>query len=269
MTVPRATVAVLLAAVAGPLAAQRHPFPYRLASGRESTLLVVGAVTLGAGVVVSAELDLLTAQDLTALDPAEVNAFDRPATTKWSPAASRVSDGLLVATLAGPMSLMGAAPGSTASVTVGVMFGETILLTNGLGQLTKTVFRRVRPFAYNDNADIPIAKKTSKGARQSFPSGHAANAFAAAVFVSTVYARLHPTSPARPWIWGGSLAAATAVGYLRYNAGKHFPSDIVAGAVLGGVIGWAIPRMHEGDRVAVALAAPGIDGTVVGLTFRF
>jgi hypothetical protein len=39
--------------------------------------------------------------------------------------------------------------------------------------------------------------------------------------------------------------------------------------VLGGLIGWAIPRLHEGDRVAVALAAPGVEGRVVGLSVRF
>ena len=263
----RATLALLLPGVAGPLPAQQ-PFPYRLNTGRESVLLVSGAATLAAGVVVNAELDLLTTEDIAALDPADINAFDRPATTRWAPVAGNLSDGLLVATIAAPVSLMAVAPGSAAPVTVGVMLGETLLLANGIGQLTKTVFRRTRPYVYNDDPEIPLEKKTSKTARQSFPSGHAANAFASAVFLSTVYARLHPTSPARPWIWGGSLAAATTVGYLRYDAGKHFPTDIIAGAVLGGAIGWAVPNMHAGDRVSVAIA-PGADGTVVGLSLRF
>jgi membrane-associated phospholipid phosphatase len=253
--------------MAGPVAAQQA-FPYRLTPGRESVLLVGGAVTLAAGVVINAELDLLTPQDIAALDPAGINGFDRPATTHWSPRSSTWSDGVLLATIAGPMPLMVVAPGSSAPVTLGVMFGETILLVNGIGQLTKTAFRRTRPFVYNDDPAIPVEKKTSKTARQSFPSGHAANAFASAVFLSTVYARLHPTSPARPWIWGGSLAVATTVGYLRYNAGKHFPTDILAGAVLGGAIGWMVPKIHEGDRVGLAIA-PGTDGAVVGLTLQF
>jgi membrane-associated phospholipid phosphatase len=264
----RGLVALLLATSAASLPAQGS-FPYRLDAGRDGTLLAAGAAALGAGVAVSAELDVLTTQDLAALDAREINGLDRPATTRWSPVASRVSDGLLVGMIAGPMSLLAVAPGAHAPTTVAVMLGETILLTNGIGQLSKTVFRRVRPFAYNDDPAVPPEKKSSKGARQSFPSGHAANAFASAVFLSTVYARLHPASPARIWIWGGSLAAATTVGYLRYHAGKHFPTDIVAGAVLGGLIGWAIPRLHEGDRVAVALAAPGVEGRVVGLSVRF
>jgi membrane-associated phospholipid phosphatase len=261
------TLALLLSAVAGPLPAQQ-PFPYRLSSGRESVLLVSGVAILAAGVVVHAELDVLTPDDIAALDPADVNAFDRPATNRWSPVASNLSDGLLVVTIAAPLSLMAVAPGSAEPVTVGLMLGETVLLANGIGQLAKTAFRRTRPFVYNDDPEIPFEKKASKTARVSLPSGHAATAFASAVFLSTVYARLHPTSPARPWIWGGSLAAATAVGYLRYNAGKHFPTDVIAGAALGVAIGWAVPRMHEGDRVSVAVA-PGADGTVVGLSLRF
>lgn len=263
-----AATALLLATVAGPLHAQR-PFPYRLAAGRESALLAVGLGTLGVGVVVNAELDVLTPQDIAALDPQGINGLDRPATTHWSRSASRVSDGLLLATIAGPMSLIAVAPGSPAPVTVAVMFGETILLANGIGQLSKTLIRRVRPYAYNDDSDIPLDKKMSKSARQSFPSGHAANAFASAVFVSVVYAHLRPTSPARPWIWAGSLATATTVGYLRYNAGKHFPTDIVAGAVLGGAVGWLVPRLHEGDHRLGLGVVPAADGPAVTVTLRF
>lgn len=267
MTARRVTLAVLLAVAGGPLSAQQ-PFPYRLSSGRETALLLTGAGTLAAGVVVTAELDVLTPEDIAALDPANVNAFDRPATTRWSVVSGNLSDGFLVATVAAPLTLMAVAPGTAAPSTIGLMLGETLLLANGIGQFTKSVFRRTRPFVYNDDPEIPFETKTSRTARQSFPSGHATNAFASAVFLSTVYARLHPTSPARPWIWGGSLAAATTVGYLRYDAGKHFPTDIIAGAVLGGAIGWAVPKMHEGDRVSVAIA-PGADGTVVGVSLRF
>ena len=261
-----AALALLPPGLAAPLVAQQA-FPYRLTPGREGMLLGGGAATLAAGGVVNAELDLLTPADIAALDPTDINRFDRPATTHWSPASSTLSDGVLLATIAGPLSLMAVAPGSVAPVTVGVMLGETILLVNGVGQLTKTAFRRTRPFAYNADPEVPFEKKTSKSARQSFPSGHAANAFASAVFLSTVYARLHPSSPARPWVWGGSLAVAATVGYLRYNAGKHYPTDILAGAVLGGAIGWLVPRMHEDDRAALAIA-PGPDGTVVCLALR-
>jgi len=266
---PLAALLIVIACAAPSHVDAQQAFPYQLSPGREGLLLGGGAALLAAGFVVNAELDLLTPDDVAALDPADINGFDRPATTRWSVVSGNVSDAVLVATVgASVITTIATARGPSAPTTIGVMFGETILVGNGVSQLMKTAIRRVRPYVYNDDPDIPFEKKLTKTARQSFPSGHAVNAFASAVFLSTVFAKLHPTSPARPWIWGGSLAAASAVGFLRYDAGKHFPTDVLAGAAIGGVLGWGIPKMHESDRVRVAIA-PGADGTVVGLSLQF
>jgi len=65
---------------------------------------------------------------------------------------------------------------------------------------------------------------------QSFPSGHAMNSFA----VATAVAR----SPACPkWLAITSYSVATIVSLSRWGARKHFPSDILVGGVLGGLIG--------------------------------
>jgi membrane-associated phospholipid phosphatase len=258
---------VLLLSIAAPLGAQQA-FPYRLRGLREGILLGTGAATFALAVDLNARMDPLTTDEIAALDPATINGFDRPATERWAPTASHVSDAVLIATVGGSMATLALAPGEAGPTTIGVMFGETILLGNGISELVKTAVRRTRPYAYNDDPDIPLDTKTSKTARQSFPSGHTINAFASAVFLSSVYSHLHPDSPARPWIWGGSLAAAGTVGYLRYSAGKHFPTDIITGAVLGGVIGWVVPEIHESDRVSVSVA-PGADGTILGLSVEF
>lgn len=262
----RALAATALWGIAAPAGAQQA-FPYRLSSGRETALLTAGAVTLAAGLTITAELDVLTDEDIAAADPMDINAFDRTATERWSPQASTWSDAGLVVTVGLPLTLLALAPGS-ATTTVAMMFGETVLLTNGIVQLTKPALRRWRPYVYNDDPDIPPDLKQSKGARQSFPSGHAANVFASAVFLSTVYGALRPDSPARPWIWAGSLTAAGTVSYLRYAAGKHFPTDIIAGAALGGAIGWVVPALHRSDDVRVSVV-PGRDGTALGLSLRF
>lgn len=65
----------------------------------------------------------------------------------------------------------------------------------------------------------------------SFPSGHAAMAFAAATVVG-LYSR-----QARGW--AASLVAATLIGLSRVYLGLHYPSDIVAGAILGAGVGAA------------------------------
>jgi hypothetical protein len=223
---------------------------------------------VGGGFVIQRNVDTLTTDEIAGLDALDVNAFDRGATRQWDPTSSSVSDALVIGVLAAPTALLVTAPGSREPLTLGVMYAEVLLLGNGVTGMIKGAAKRPRPYVYNDDPDITLERKQSKSARTSFPSGHTTNAFAAAVFLSTVYGRLHPTSPARPWIWAGSLTAATAVGVLRYEAGKHFPTDVMAGAAVGAFLGWIVPRIHESERVRLAVApAPG--GSVWGLTIVF
>ena len=257
------TATLLVLGTAAPAHAQR-PFPYRLDPAREPVLFAGGAALLGASVAMDADLEALTVEEIAALDPADVNAFDRGATSRWSPTTAQVSDVALLATVGAPLALLA----SPVPATIALMYGETILLANGIGQFLKAATHRTRPFVYNDDPAVTLDEKQSFNARRSFPSGHAQNAFAAAVFLSTVYGTTHPTSSARPWIWAGSLTAAGTVSYLRYAAGKHFPTDILTGAALGGAIGWIVPELHRSETVRLSLV-PARDETFVGLSLRF
>lgn len=61
----------------------------------------------------------------------------------------------------------------------------------------------------------------------SFPSGHTANAFAAAEFLNQEYRDVSP------WIGYAGYTVATATGVLRMYNNKHWVSDVVAGAGFG------------------------------------
>ncbi|MEZ4731285.1 MAG: VanZ family protein [Caldilineaceae bacterium] len=77
----------------------------------------------------------------------------------------------------------------------------------------------------------------------SYPSGHAAMAFAAATLLGlTIRQR---------WLLVAGLAAATLVGYSRLYLGHHYPSDVIGGAVLGAAVGAAT----YGLRVEQSLVA--------------
>lgn len=60
---------------------------------------------------------------------------------------------------------------------------------------------------------------------QSFPSGHTSLAFATATELTIQYKKWYVAVPA--FIWAGS------VGYSRMYLGKHYPSDVLGGAVVG------------------------------------
>lgn len=76
---------------------------------------------------------------------------------------------------------------------------------------------------------VPIARQVPMPISTSFPSGHAASAFAFATGVGHV-------SPAA----GVPLRALAAlVAYSRVHTGVHYPGDVVAGSLIGGALAQA------------------------------
>lgn len=123
----------------------------------------------------------------------------------------------------------------------------------GVGRLrpnTQNDARRFRPMNRDDGW-------------QSFPSGHTVVAFSLATAVS-MEART-------PWVTGVSYGMASVVAWSRLYADRHWPSDVVGGAVVGTLTTRAVIRaLHRHDatgapsRVEV-LAAPGALGLSVPL----
>lgn len=240
---------------AGPvLAAENDAFPYELEGGQEAAVLGSTAVLFGLGFWADQGYEPLTPEEIAALDPASINWFDRSATRRYSPGAAKASDVMLYGTMAAPLALLVTDRGSLQPGTLGVMYLETYALQGGLTYLAKNLFSRTRPYVYNNDPDIPLALKLEKTSRRSFYSGHTSSAFASMVFLASVFERLYPESSARGWVWGGCLTAAATTGYLRYAAGRHYPTDILVGAAMGAFVGYLVPSLHELDETG---AGPG------------
>ena len=91
-----------------------------------------------------------------------------------------------------------------------------------LNLFLKRVGRR-RP----DRAAVPLARQVRMPRSTSFPSGHAAAAFA---FSTAVGHRL-------PRVAIPLHAMAALVAYSRVHTGVHYPADAIAGAVVGTALG--------------------------------
>jgi len=76
----------------------------------------------------------------------------------------------------------------------------------------------------------------------SFPSGHTMESWAIAVVIAR--------SKSPKWLKITTCAVATALSLSRWGAQKHFPSDIFAGAVMGGLIGNFVANQANEDRMA-------------------
>jgi membrane-associated phospholipid phosphatase len=241
--------------------------PYALHGDGDGALAAGAAFTLAVTKALDARMPALTPADLGRLQASAVPRVDRSATRRWSPAADAWSDVLMWGALCAPLALTASASGRKDPETLLALHAETVVWTIALTQITKSLVQRTRPFAYNPATEIPAGEWLRKSARRSFPSGHAANAFAGAVALAGIYARLHPGDSARAWVWGGSLTVASTVGLLRYLSGRHFPTDIVAGAALGAAVGYAVPRLHEtsDDMTGGGVPVP----VCVGFTLRW
>ena len=122
-----------------------------------------------------------------------------------------------------------------------IIYGETMYLQAGITKWCKFLTKRNRPYTYNDKADS--SRKDNRDARFSFPSMHTTTAFSAAVFVSLLYEEKGGKHPTIFWI--ANLSLATATGVFRVVSGDHFPTDVMAGAVIGSAVGYLIPTLHR------------------------
>lgn len=119
---------------------------------------------------------------------------------------------------------------------------EAVLFGSGITWVLKGLTGRARPFATADTTahDFKFGGGFGNAARQSFPSGHATAAFAAAAAVTSEAERGWPGHfwLVAPVMYGG----ASLVGLSRMYHDKHWASDVVLGAAVGTFSGLKVVR---------------------------
>lgn len=108
----------------------------------------------------------------------------------------------------------------------------------------KSVFDRARPYTYTKLYDLDY--RLEADAWYSMPSSHtfvtAYNTYFAASILDK-YLVSNDKTGLRIGIWGTATALPLLTGYLRMAAGRHFPTDVLAGYGLGAGMGLLMPLM--------------------------
>jgi len=142
--------------------------------------------------------------------------------------------------------------GWDAALVDAVMYAETLSLTETLTDITKIAVRRPRPIDYVTcpNGAASTLKSTACNGNTdlqlSFFSGHASTIGSiGATATYLAFERGGSRSP-RAWVTlATSVALTTFASIERVRAGQHFPTDVLAGAFAGAMVGVLVPHLHR------------------------
>lgn len=254
---------------------EQKKFPYELKLNTE-------IITISSGLTLNLSYRLLKESNyvnhisestLYSLNNKQINSFDRISTEYWSPEYSDYSDYTRNALRYAPA--LFAIPylknkSWNQIITLGLIYAEGYYITSGITRLSKILVQRKRPYLYN-NTSIPESEKIELSKEDnsyfSFFSGHTSSAFYSATFISKAYYDIYgPTN----WFYivtALSYTTSTSVAYFRVRAGKHYPSDVITGALAGTLIGYLIPELHKTKNSNLTVYMAPNNG--IGLIYQF
>lgn len=116
---------------------------------------------------------------------------------------------------------------------LGVRVSLAVVLGAALSVLLKTAFHDPRPYWFDPRVHLWSAPEPTFG----LPSTHAQGA--------VVFWGLLAAHSKKRWVWAAAILLMLFVGFSRIVVGVHFPTDVVVGWVLGGLILWLIISQED------------------------
>lgn len=104
--------------------------------------------------------------------------------------------------------------------------------------VVKQQVQRIRPCNQEElKEEVQLLVRCGTG--YSFTSSHATNHFAIAVFLILTLGRIYRKIKWPLLIWAGTIALG------QVYVGVHFPFDVLAGGILGSLIGWGVASVYQ------------------------
>jgi len=240
--VPRAIALALVLSLAPSARGSEPPIPLQYNLALDASL--TGAMALSV-VLLTIEQPALLPSTCRWCAPGPLDASVRD-TLLWqhdfrtADVLSTVIDGVLPASAVGYLVL---SANSCGDVNAGLV--DSLLVTEAvagallLNQIVKLLAGRQRPYAYYGH-DIGASENERN---LSFYGGH--TSFAFSVVAATVTVASMRGYPGVGIAAGVGFTLGAAVAYLRIAADQHYLTDILVGAAVGGLVGWAIPRVFH------------------------
>ena len=248
----------------------QKPYKLNLAVDLPLTLFGVAGSAYGFSKIGKKEgADSLTIIQLDKNDIAKIN---RSAAGNYDEKAKALSDKIFFASFPLPIVFLLDKTIRQDALTYGTLYMQALglngtLYANGAGHIDK-----FRPLAYGGD-DVPFSEKTRGNAKNSFPGGHPSVTAVSMFFMAKTWSDYHPDSKLKPVFYGAAGVATLTNAYLRYRAGKHFPTDLFVGVSMGTALGILVPHYHKKERKGKkqidlgGFNGPGYNGVSMRVTF--
>lgn len=213
---------------------------------KKPKVYITSAYSIGVfagGYLYSKSIKGLSSSAVNSISVNSLSSFDRKAANNYSTTARTLSDISVFSTALLPNLLSLNKNVRSDFLTYNIVYGQALLSTVGQVMLLKSLTKKNRPYLYNPN--VSLDEKLKNSARFSFPSGHIAVAATASYFFATTYSLYNPKSKYKKWVWIGATVLPLVTGYFRYEAGKHFVSDLAGGYLIGAANGIVFPLLFR------------------------
>jgi membrane-associated phospholipid phosphatase len=263
----RAIAVALLVANASPTRGAEPPIPLQYNLALDLSITGVMGASIILLTIYQPELLPKTCRWCTppAIDVAARNALVWRGAERTADILSTVIDAAIPASAATYLLLSANGAGD---VNAGLV--DTLLVTEAaaaallLNQVVKLLVGRKRPHVFVHN-ELGYAESEDN---LSFYGGHTSFAFSVAAATVTVAAMRGYAGVGI--VAGVGFTLSAAVGYLRIAADQHYLTDILIGSAVGGLIGWAVPRIfHSPIPSSTQGTNTGMRMPPVGLTLAF
>ena len=205
--------------------------------------------TLGVSLLYFSEYSIksnpLTEKEIISLDYSNIPSYDYAAIKNWNPKSVEISDWLLYASVASPSLLFLDSKIRKDIRSIIPIITEAYLINLGITNLSKVLVKRPRPYLYNNS--LSIEEKIKKDNNRSFFSGHTSMSAVSWVLFSNIYKAYNPKSKFSNYLSYTAYTLPLMTAYYRYDAGKHFLSDVIMGYLVGVYLGNMIPNIHRKD----------------------
>jgi len=186
----------------------------------------------------------------------KINSIDRVIAGRWDIIAK--TNGKLFKNIAInliPISLLFFTGSIKRRLVLFFIFSQGYVLTEALTGLAKGLVDRYRPFAYITHTEI---EKLSIKAKEklmediveydilnSFFSGDASITAFGFIFFAISYSLFYKHNKLKAAIWAIAIIGTVLGCYFRALSGKHFPTDVLLGGLVGAAIAYGIVKIHK------------------------